>query len=421
MGVSPGISRLRIFEAPSLRAFRHRDFRLLWGGAFLSFVGSHVQNVAQGWLVWKMTGDTSKLAFVSFCGMAPVSLLGPFAGTLADTLNRRVVLVISQALFAVGALYLAAATYWHFVEYWQIVVVALILGLVSAVEMPTRQSLVSKVVPIEDLAAAVPVNAMTFNLARMLGPAIGGPLLASFGPETCYLVNGLSFAALIFAALAIRADLRAVPREPQPIADLLLGGVKYTFRDNRLRTLFLMESTVSVFALFYLSLMPAIAANMLHLDAKGYGHAMTSVGVGAMAGLLTLLFLADKPVKALLVKVSMTMMGLALVTLSFIREPWIAFFLMALAGMSGVVQFNTTNTLFQLLSPPNLRGRVLSMHIWALSGLAPFGILFFGWFARQVSIPSAILLGGSIVLAGALLGWLHRSRLTETEVGNYAE
>ena len=184
-----GAQSATLTEAPSgkppnklKRVFRHRDFRLLWAGAFLSFTGSWIQTVAQGYLVYQLTHDKNLLGLVSFFGMLPVFFLGPIAGSLTDTLNKRVLLVTCQAVFALGALYLAAATYFGFVEYWQIVVVALVLGAFSAIEMPTRQSVVSRVVPVEDLPVAIPINALTFNMARLVGQAIGGFLLSLFGP-----------------------------------------------------------------------------------------------------------------------------------------------------------------------------------------------------------------------------------------------
>jgi len=405
----------RVRDLPALQAFRYRDFRILWLGAFLSFCGSWIQNVAQGWLVFHLTGSEAMLALVTFCNSLPVFVLGPFAGTLADMLNRRIVLVVAQASFACAALFLAIATYFEFVAYWQILVVGSFLGIVSAVEMPARQSLVSTVVPPESIARAVPINAMTFNSARMIGPAIGGLLLARFGPSVPYLINAISFSALIFAVLAIKADLSSVAKRTEPILDLVLGGMRYTFRDRRLRVLFVMETVVSSCGLVYLPLMPAIAKEMLGLGKEGLGIAMTWIGVGAMTGLITLMLLSHRPWKTVLVRIAMTTMGLALLALSFVRIPGLAFVFLAIAGMSGVVQFNTTNTLFQLLSPRELRGRVLSMHIWALSGVGPIGVLLFGWIAQQTTIPLAISLGASVVLLAALISWKQTPTLRGAE------
>lgn len=394
-----------------LRVFRHRDFRLLWAGAFLSFTGSWVQNVAQGWLVYELTHDEAKLAFVTFAAMAPVSVLGPFAGTLADTFNKRTLLVLTQSVFALCALYLMVATHLGFVRYEHILVVAVIVGLCGCLEMPTRQSLISRVVPADEIAIAVPFNAMTFNFARIVGPAIGAILLAAFGPEACYGINGVSYGALILAVIAIRTDLSAGTREPQPIKDLLFEGMLYMFRDARLRTLFVMEGMVSVFGLFYLALMPAIVKEMLGLGKAGLGFALTCVGIGAFSGLALMVFKSSKPIKARIVQGSMVLMGIGISLLAFARSGWSAFPILVLTGAAAIMQFNTTNTLFQLLSPDRLRGRVLAMHIWALAGMSPFGILFFGWLASRTSLQVSLHLGGACLLVGAGWGWLNRRHL----------
>ncbi|MCB8932744.1 MAG: MFS transporter [Fimbriimonadaceae bacterium] len=408
--------RLKL-SASQLRVFRHRDFRLLWSGSFFSFTGSWVQNIAQGWLVYEITHDEAKLAFVTFCAMAPVSLFGPFAGALSDTFNKRKVLVFTQSVFGLCALFLMVASWptpghpLGFVQYWHVLVVSLIVGCMACLEMPTRQSVISRVVPSEELPMAVPFNAMTFNFARVVGPAIGGILLAAYGPRSCYGVNAVSYLALIFAALAIRADLGAGTREPQPIKDLLFEGMLYTFRDLRLRTLFVMESIVSMFGLFYISLMPAIAKDMLGLDEKGLGLAMTFIGIGAFLGLVLMVMTSHRPVKAFVVRASMILIGVGLSLLAFARTGPAAYPILALIGAAAIMQFNTTNTLFQLLSPDRLRGRVLAMHIWALSGLGPFGVLFFGWLAHGTSLQLALHVGGACVLAGGLWGWAFRRGL----------
>jgi MFS family permease len=394
------------------RVFRHRDFRLLWGGAFVSFCGSWIQTVAQGYLVYQLTHDKNLLGLVSFFGMLPVFFLGPFAGSLTDTLNKRALLVTSQSVFAMGALYLAVATHFGFVAYWQIVVVALVLGAFAAIEMPTRQSVVSRVVPPEDLPVAIPVNALTFNMARLVGPAIGGMLLSAFGPALCYLINGLSFSAIILAVLAIRADLRATERESQPIWDLVVEGALYTWRDARLRTLLLLESAVSIFGLFYLTQIPAIAEEMLGVG-KRLGESYLAVGVGSVLALIFITSLSDKPIRALSLKIAITLVGICLVVLAQAREIWLAYPMFALLGFASVTIFNTCNTLFQTLSPERLRGRVLAMHVWALSGLGPFGVWGFGFLAQRTGLPFALQVGGLIVLIAALYGWTFSKGLAD--------
>ncbi len=394
-----------------MRAFRYRDFRLLWTGAFLSFIGSWIQGVAQGWHVNDLTHDAAILGLVSFCGSAPVAVFGIFAGTLTDTFNKRTILVIAQSLFGLGALFLFIATEQGFVRYWHIMSVALLFGLVGCVEMPTRQSLVGKTVPPEELAAAIPINAMTFNLARVVGPAIGGMMLASLGPGWCYFANAVSYLALIAAVVAIRADTRPAARDPQPIKDLILEGMLFTMRDIRLRTLFILEACTSAFGLIYLALLPAVATDILHMDKPHLGYCYTWIGIGAVSALLTVSRLAYYPIKANLIRIGMTLVGLGMWGLGSTTSPIVAYALFALMGLATVSQFNVTNALFQTLSPERLRGRVLSMHIWALSGIGPFGTLLGGYLAKQTSISLTLKVGGWLILAVALWGWTFRRGL----------
>lgn len=376
--------------------------------------------------------------------MAPVSLLGPFAGTFADTLDRRKLLIACQSIFGLSALTLAAAIQFHFVSMPLIYSIALINGVVGAFEMPARQSVISRVVPPEDLPSAVPLNAMTFNFARVAGPAIGGLLLQEFGAQSCYFVNGISYICLIFSALAIKTDLSAVTREPQPIGDLLFEGMRFTFRDMRLKTLFIMESIVSAFGLVYLSQMPAFTQDVLRMDEAGLGLAMTTVGIGAITGLIFTIARANSSKKGIIVLAAMFLMAFALFGMAVTRGPLI-FLFFAIAGACAMIQFNTTNALFQTLSPPRLRGRVIAMHVWALAGMGPFGALLFGWIAQQTKndnylmpgtpralyhwfventdlvpsagpfqgIPLILILGAFIILAVAVWGYLVRDRLRD--------
>ncbi len=417
-----------------VRVLSYRDFRLLWIGAFVSFTGSWVQNVAQGYFVYRLTGSEAALALVSFCSSVPVFLFAFLAGTMSDAFDKRKVLVIAMLCLSAASLFMSAATYFGFIQYWQIVCVALFVGLVGCVEMPTRQSIVSRVVPAEDLPAAVPVNAMTFNVARIFGPAIGGVILATLGVPFCYLVNGFTFLALIWAVKAIKADLTPHPREAQPIRDLLFEGMLYTMRDGRLKTLFFLETLTAAAGLAYITLLPAFVEQVMGLELepakKALGMAYTCVGIGALIGLLVITQIAHSEKKGTIIRAAMWLIGLGLITLSFARSPWIAYPVFGLVGMATIAQFNTTNALFQILSPERLRGRVLAMHIWALNGLSPFGILFFGWLANStrqtgyfnllsvhLKVPSTgvaltLQVGGVIMLLGALAATFSRKGLS---------
>ncbi|MFQ3586455.1 MAG: MFS transporter [Fimbriimonadaceae bacterium] len=394
-------------------AFRHRDFRLLWFGALFSFLGNWIQNVAQGWLVYDLTGDKAKLALIAFTSSVPVLLFGPLAGTIADYFDKRRLLIVCQTVFAAGAGFLAFVTARGIVEFWHILLVAGTSGLASTVEMPVRQSIVSRVVPREDLGSAIPLQALTFNGARLVGPAVGGVLLAYFGPQVCYAVNALTYSGLVFAAMAIRANLAPTPQAIAGVIYSVTQGARHTLRDRRLRTLWWMEALVSGFGLTYLILMPAIARDVLGLGEKGLGMAMTTIGVGAIAALLLGVRLADSPRRTTFLRWAMTVMGLGLLVLSTVTSPYVAFPLFAILGFAVVTQFNTTNTMFQVLAPEALRGRVLAMHIWAISGLGAVGNLGMGWLAEQTSIQTSVAISGSVVLIGAGIAWTKRRAFAE--------
>jgi MFS family permease len=429
-----------------VRVMSHRDFRLLWTGAFVSFTGSWIQNIAQGYFVFRLTGSEAKLAFVSFCTSVPFFLFAFVAGTMSDHFDKRRVLVLATVLLSFASFYMFTAIHFGFIQYWQIVVVALFIGMVGCVEIPTRQSIVSRVVPPEDLPAAVPVNAMTFNVARIFGPALGGVILAKLGVALCYLVNGFTFLAIIWAALAIRADLRPHKTEPQPIFDLIFEGARYTFKDRRLKALFFLEIVTAATGIAFMPLIPAYVQFVM-----GYGietvvvggveveidrakaviaHCYTAIGIGALIGLLLVTQLASSDRKAAIIRTSMWMIGTGLIILSMTRTPWIVYPVLACVGAGTVAQFNTTNALFQLLSPDRLRGRVLAMHVWALNGLSPFGVLFFGWLANTsrvfrevriggwsfelpiIGVQLVMVLGGTSVLCGAIAALLSKQGLS---------
>lgn len=388
-----------------MRVFRHRDFTILWLGALISFFGGNIQSLAQGWFVYDITGDKSKLALVTFLSFLPVTFLGPIAGAIADTVNKRTALIWCQALLGVYALFLAVMTHFGWVTYGHILVVALLGGFVQAVEMPTRQSIVGRVVPPEDLPQAVPMQAMTFNLARIAGPALGGLLLSWFGVAFCYLVNGITYLGLIASAVSIKTNLKAEAREPQPVWDIVTEGALYTWRNRGLRVLFLLEVSVAMLALQYALLMPALAKDIWGLNERGLGFVSMLIGVGAVLGLISVAHISSLHRRVNAIRIAITLMGLSLLVMGTSRVVWLSYAAVFVAGLCTLVQFNTTNTLFQLLSPPKLRGRVLAMHMWALSGLGPVGALGFGILAERTSMMLSLSIAGVLTLLCGVWGW----------------
>lgn len=390
----------------TFRALRFRDFRLYWLGAFLSFIGSWIQNTGQQWLVFDLTGSEQALGLMTFIGAAPMFVLSPFGGWLADRANKRVVLVACQSLFALSAFFLAFAVWQGFATFWLITAVAFVNGCTSVIEIPTRQSMISNIVPADDLAAALPLSAATFNTARMLGPAIGGYILGRWGPDACYLINGVSFSALILAVLAIRADLRSTADRSASLKETLFEGIRYVSATPAFRTLVFMMSVTATCAMFYISVLSAFAAKVLEVGAQSFGNMLTSTGVGAIIGLVTIASLSTRNIKGWIPIIAMCGIGMSLLILSFSRELWQANLALGCMGVFGVGQMVGTNTALQYFSPPELRGRVISVHVWSLAGLHPIGAWLFGTLGEAYGLSTAFAIGGSTVLAvgiGALL------------------
>lgn len=418
-------SRLRI--ADRIRGWngfvvlRHRDFRLLWIGSLCSFIGTQVQNVAQGYFVFELTGSYLQLSLVNFLSMVPITLLGPFAAVFSDLVDRRKALVFVSVVFSSTAGFLAIAAFGGFIQYWHFLAVALMGGMMQVLEQPTRQSVVRSVVPREDLSSAIPVQGMTFNLARTIGPAVGGVLTAALGPAYCFALNAVSYIGILVAVLRIKTDISAPKQERQPIKDLIFEGMLYTFRHKGLTTLFLMEGATSLFGIFYLTQMPAIAADLLRVDARGLGLAYSAVGIGALVGLVTLSSVARRRIKPQVIRIAMSCFAVLLFTLSTVRVPILAYPVLALMGACTIAQFNTTNTMFQLIAPVRLQGRVLAMHMWAVAGLAPVSALLFGSLAEAIGLRGSMVFGSVMIAGMAVFGWFRAGTVEEPDIESLEE
>ncbi len=388
-----------------LAPFKNPDFRWLWFGALLSFTGSWIQNIAQGWLVFELTGSEQKLAYVSFLSSLPVAIFGPIAGAYVDVWNKRKLLIACQILYGCGALTLACSVQFQFVSYQLIMIIALANGIVGSFEMPARQSLLSLVVPKDQIPAAVPLQAMTFNMARIVGPAIGGILLAHFGPKACYFANSVSYFGLIIAVISIKAHIGKVSTRMEPIKDLIKEGMLYTMRNPRLRTLLVLEATTSMFGIAYIPFIPAYAKEVLHYEKEQLSRIYIAVGIGAISALITMISLSKRNIQSTAIRFAMTTLGIALIALSQSNSEIISLPLFTVLGACSVMQFNSTNTLFQLLAPEAIRGRVIAMHIWALSGLSPMVMLPMGYLAEIASTNGVMLLGGCVTILISIYGW----------------
>lgn len=375
---------------------RSPAFRRYWVGAFLSFVGSWVQNVAQSWLVYELTRSEFLLGVVGFASGVPMLFLAPIGGALADRWNRRNILIITQSLFALSALVLAVLTYAGAIRYEYIVALALLNGLVLTVDLPTRQSLVAHLVPRADLANGIALNAAAFHTARILGPAIGGLLLEWVGAAPCFLVNALSFSAILLALLSLRIQPSTDGRAPTGILQSLREGVAFVRARRGLMLLWLNVLVLSTFGLSYLVLLPVFAAEVLQVGKTGLGQLYTVAGIGSLAGLLLTARLSGEVPRGWLVIVAANGFAWSVIGFALTTHPLLAKGLLMLAGMFGVMQLVSTNTALQTAAPDYLRGRVVSLHTWAINAPAPFASLLIGKLAQLWGAPTAVAVSTSV-------------------------
>jgi MFS family permease len=382
---------------------RSPAFRKYWLGAFLSFVGSWIQNVAQSWLVYDLTRSEFLLGVVGFVQGLPLLFLAPIGGALSDRWNRRQILLITQSLFALSALTLALLTYTGVVRYEYILVLVLLNGLVLAIDLPTRQSLVAHLVPREDLANGIALNAAAFHTARILGPALGGLLLEWVGPAPCFLINGLSFSAILLALLTIRVQSVSDGRGQVGILQSLREGVDFVRARRGLLMLWVNVFVLSMFGLSYLVLMPVFAEEVLKIGKAGLGQMYTFAGIGSLAGLLLTARLSGDVPRGWLIILAANGFAWSVIGFALVQTAWLAKGLLALAGMFAVMQLVSTNTVLQTAAPDYLRGRVVSLHTWAINAPAPFAALLIGKLAQQFGASTAVVACASVCVVFALL------------------
>jgi MFS family permease len=389
----------------SFRALRHRNFQLFVGGQFISLIGTWMQTVALGWLVYRLTHSPLLLGLTGFLGQIPSLVVSPLAGVLADRWNRHRMVIATQVFSMVQATVLAILVLTHRITIGEILGLSLFIGLINAVDVPVRQSfLVEMVAGGEDLANAIALNSSNFNVARLVGPAIAGVLIGLVGEGMVFLVNALSYLGVIGALLAIRVPPRSRPAQPPGMVwTNMKEGIRYVTGFAPIRSVLLLLALVSVFGSPYAVLMPVFARDVLHGDAHTLGFLVGAGGIGALAGALYLA--ARTTVKGLgrIIVGAATAFGAGLCTFAMARNQWIAAALLVVIGFGIMVHMAATNTIIQTLVDPDKRGRVMSFYTVSFMGIAPLGSLTLGAIASHIGAPWTVFLGGTVCIAGALL------------------
>jgi MFS family permease len=387
------------------RALRHRNYRLFVGGQSISLIGTWITRVATSWLVYRLTGSELLLGVVSFCGQIPTLLVAPFAGVLVDRWNRHRVLVVTQALSMVQTLALAVLTFQGVITVRWLLILQIVQGLINAFDTPARQAFVVEMVEDRaDLANAIALNSSMMNGSRIIGPSIGGILIAAFGEGWCFMVDGLSYLFVIASLLMMRLPARAERRVEAHVLEELRAGFEYVVRSHPIRIALIVLSIVSAMAMPYTVLMPAFVAGKLHGGPNTLGLLMTAGGVGALAGAL---YLASRRTVVGLGRVmaySTVAFGAALVVFAFARTLWVALLVLPIAGAAFMMQMAATNTVLQTLVEDRLRGRVMAFYTMAFFGTAPFGSLIAGLAAARFGAPWTIGFSGAACVAAGL--WL---------------
>jgi MFS family permease len=385
----------------ALRALKHRNYRLFFVGQMISLVGTWMQMVAQSWLVYRLTGSSVLLGTIGFASQIPVFLLAFIGGGLADRYSRHKLVITTQMASMLLAFALAVLTLTGTVQIWHIFILAVLLGVVNAFDMPGRQAFVVELIDKEDLMNAIALNSSVFNVARVIGPAVAGILIAYIGEGWCFLGNGLSYIAVIVVLLLMKLKIPAHTVSKDSILRNILEGFRYVQQTKPIRSVLLLLALVSMAGMPYSVLMPIFADRILHGGPRGLGILMGATGFGALVGAVTLAMRPGTRGLGKIMAYACAGFGVSLFCFSLSRNFWLSVLLLLPAGYSFMLQLGASNTFLQLMVPDHLRGRVMAVHTTIFMGMAPFGSLLAGFLAEHLGAPAALSLGGLACLAGA--------------------
>jgi MFS family permease len=424
MTIRPGAAR----GFHGFRAFRHRNYRLFFGGQLISLIGTWMQQVAQAWLVLQLTHDPLWLGLVSVAQFGPVIIFGLFGGVVADHLPKRRTLIVTQSVAMVLAFILFGLTASGVVEVWHVMILAVLLGINNAIDMPTRQSFAVEMVGREDMTNAVGLNSAQFNASRILGPAVAGLLIGAFDISIAFLINGISYIAVIAAYLAMReSELRPIepmdrPTSVRGVLENLAEGARYVRNTPLVLLSVVVVGLVATFGMNFQVLIPPLADNVLHVGASGYGFLMAASGVGSTITALWVAF--SRKVGPLPIVMGAIALGLGSILLAVSTSFAVSLLAMFIVGAGGIGMAVTANTTIQMAVPDQLRGRVMSVYTTVFAGSVPAGGLLMGAIASTWGVPLSLMIGALLSLVVGIGAWywlsrIHgarRARIVETQI-----
>jgi MFS family permease len=385
-----------------LRALRHRNFRLFFGGQTISLMGTWMTRLATSWLVYRLTGSPFLLGVVGFAGQIPTFVLAPLAGVWVDRLNRRNVLVVTQVLAMLQSLALAALTLSHRINIREVILLSAFQGLINAFDMPGRQTfLVEMIEDKQDLGNAIALNSSMVNMARLVGPSLAGAVIALSSEGYCFLIDGVSYLAVILSLLLMRTKPASIKRSTESVLVDLREGWKYVSGSAPIRTILLLFATVSLMGWPFTVLMPIFAGKILHGGPHTLGFLMGAVGLGALISAISLAMRKTVLGLGKMIAISTAAFGVGLIGFGFSRIFWISLVLMLVSGFGMMQQMAASNTIIQTIVEDNKRGRVMSFYTVAFVGMAPFGSLLAGGLAHLIGAPYTVMFSGACCVAGS--------------------
>lgn len=392
-----------------LRALHSRNYRLFFSGQSLSLIGTWMTRIATGWLIYRLTGSATLLGAVSFAGQIPAFFLGPIAGVLVDRWDRHRTMVFTQVLSMLQSLAMAVLALAGIITTWEIILLAVVQGLVNAFDMPARQSFVVQMVDRrEDLGNAIALNSSMVNAARLIGPALAGVVIAEVGEGYCFLLDAISYVAVIVSLLLMRVPVRTHTAERHSLGQQIAEGWRYVSESTPIRSILSLLGLASLCSMSYTVLMPITAAKTLHGGPHMLGILMAASGVGALAGAISLAMRRTVIGLGSRIALCCGLLGLALMAFGLSHNFWLSLLILPVIGFCTMQHLASSNTILQTIVDEEKRGRVMSFYSMAFQGMAPFGSLIAGVLAARINAPATILVSGLPCLIGAL--WF-RSKL----------
>jgi MFS family permease len=391
----------------AIRALRSRNYRLFFAGQSVSLIGTWMTRIATSWLVYRLTGSAVLLGVVAFAGQIPAFILGPVAGVWVDRWDRHRTLIATQVFSMLQSFALAGLTLASIITTSQIIWLAVAQGVINAFDMPARQAFVIQMVENrEDLGNAIALNSSMVNGARLFGPAIGGVVIAAAGEGFCFLLDGISYFAVIASLLAM--SVQAAPPHPQrQLLDELSEGWRYVSGSVAIRSLLLLLGLISLVGMPYTVLMPIFASSVLGGGPNTLGFLMAATGVGALAGAVALAMRRSVLGLGRQIVVADAVFGASLIVFGLSQSLWLSIAVLAAAGYGMIQQMAGTNTILQTIVDEEKRGRVMSFYSMAFMGMAPFGSLLAGTLAARIGAQATVVISGALCLAGGV--WLARA------------